>query len=48
MQPKDRGYLWDMVTACDDIIDFVREISADKVAKNKLIRFAVERQLIVV
>ena len=48
MQPKDRGYLWDMVTACNDIIDFVREMSADEFAENKLVRFAVERQLMVV
>ena len=48
MQPKDRGYLWDMLVACGDIIDFLNGISIEDFSGNKMIRYAVERQLIVV
>ena len=30
MQPKDRGYLWDMVVACGDILSFVKGISTEQ------------------
>ena len=48
MQPKDRGYLWDMIAACNDILSFVEGITAEQFIGGKLVRFAVERQLIVV
>ena len=48
MQPKDPAYLWDMVAACDDILGFIKGITAKQFADEKLVRVAVERQLIVV
>ena len=48
MQPRDRGYLWDMLVACNDILGFTEGVNIDGFNDNKLIRFAVERQHIVV
>jgi uncharacterized protein with HEPN domain len=48
MQPKDLGYLWDILRACTDIADFVQGFTPEQFASDKLVRFAVERQLIVV
>jgi uncharacterized protein with HEPN domain len=38
----DKGYLWDMKDACDDILEFTEGVSYHEFEKNKLIRFAVE------
>lgn len=50
MRPKERdlAYLWDMREAAREISDFVRGISYAKFEKNHLIRYAVERQLLVI
>jgi uncharacterized protein with HEPN domain len=49
MRPEDRdaALLWDMLEAAKDIRDFVEGISADNFASDKKIRYAVERQLLV-
>jgi uncharacterized protein with HEPN domain len=44
----DKGYLWDMKEACEDILQFTEGISFNEFEQNKLIRFAVERQLLVI
>ena len=48
MQPRDRGYLWDMLVACNDILGFIEGVTIERFTDDKLIRYAVERQLIVV
>lgn len=51
MQPKDqkdRSYLWDIKEACTDILEFTRTISFFEYEKSKLIRYSVERQIIVI
>jgi uncharacterized protein with HEPN domain len=44
----DKGYIWDMKEACEDIIEFTEGINYHQFEKNKLIKFAVERQLLVI
>jgi uncharacterized protein with HEPN domain len=48
MQPNDKAYLWDIEEACKDIIDFMKETSYSKFENDKMKRFAVERQLLVI
>lgn len=50
MQPEERdlAYLWDMLQAGRDVIDFTRGLSFPDFAKDKRTRFAVERQLLVI
>jgi uncharacterized protein with HEPN domain len=50
MQPeqKDLAYIWDISEACKDIEQFVLNIRFVDFAANKLIRFAVERQIMVI
>jgi uncharacterized protein with HEPN domain len=49
MRPEDRdaALLWDMIEAAKDIRDFVEGISAETFVLDKKIRYAVERQLLV-
>jgi uncharacterized protein with HEPN domain len=49
MQREDRdiGFLWDMREAARDTLDFVGNINLDGFAANRVLRFAVERQLAV-
>lgn len=48
MQTNDRGlsYLWDMYTAANEIVEFIRNCSLASFTRNKLLRYAVERQLL--
>jgi uncharacterized protein with HEPN domain len=48
MQPKDKAYIWDIQQAANDIIEFTSNISFSEFEKDKKIRFAVERQLLVI
>lgn len=45
---EDKSFIWDMVDACNDIIDFTKDINFHDFADNKMARFAVERQLLVI
>jgi uncharacterized protein with HEPN domain len=45
---KDKAYLWDIAEACKDILQFIKEIKFQEFAENKMIRYAVERQIIVI
>jgi uncharacterized protein with HEPN domain len=42
-----RAYLWDMREAARDILAFMDGVSFSQFAGNKMLRFAVERQLLV-
>lgn len=49
MQPEKRelAYLWDMREAAREIVGFVKDIKYSDFIRNNLIRYAVERQLLV-
>ena len=50
MQPEDRdlSYLWDMRQAATEIIEFMRGVSYDSYEHDKKLRYAIERQLMVI
>ena len=45
---KDKAYLWDISEACKDILEFIKGITFHQFSSNKMIRYAVERQLLVI
>jgi len=45
---EDKSYLWDILDACNDILLFLEKKSFEEFDKEKIIRFAVERQLLVI
>lgn len=45
---KDKSYLWDIKEACSDILQFIKDIKFNEFNQDKMRRFAVERQLLVV
>jgi len=48
LSESDKGYLWDIDDACSDIISFVEKTSFAAFESDKMKRFAVERQLLVI
>ena len=48
LNEKDRSYLWDIAQAGKEIIEFVEGITYHKFCETKIIRYAVERQLLVI
>lgn len=50
MRPEDRdnAYLWDMIQACRDILDFTEHKTLHDFEKDKMLRYAVERQILVI
>lgn len=50
MPPEDRdpAYLWDMLTAASDVVEFVRNMKFHEYEKNKLVQAAVERKIEVI
>lgn len=50
MQNKERdlAYLWDIRTAAQEILEFLQDVSQADFETNKQLRYAVERQLIVI
>lgn len=48
LDDRNRAYLWDITEACKDIIGFIKGISYEEFSENKLIRYAVERQIMVI
>ena len=50
MPPEDRelSYLWDMREAAREILSFVQGMKFAEFEKNKVLRYAVERQLLVI
>lgn len=45
---RDAALVWDMREAARDIQSFVADVTAEQFASDKKIRFAVERQLLVI
>jgi len=50
MQPEDRNlaYLWDMLEAAREIIEFIKGVRYTEFVENRMLRYAVERQLMVI
>ena len=50
MQPeqKDRALLWDIKEAAQDILEFVEGMSSQDFEASKVVRYAVERQVVVI
>ena len=48
LNDRDKGYLWDMLDAAKDILGFISDVHYEQFEANKMIRFAVERQLLVI
>ena len=48
LNEKDKGYLWDIEDACKDILQFLKNTTHNEFINNKMKRFAVERQLLVI
>jgi uncharacterized protein with HEPN domain len=50
MQPEQRdpALLWDMIKAAKDILDFTNGLNFKQFEKNKVVRYAVERQILVI
>jgi uncharacterized protein with HEPN domain len=48
LNDRDKSYLWDIVNACTDIIEFIEDTSFNEFENDKMKRFAVERQLLVI
>ena len=47
-EQKDAALLWDIKQAAEDIIDFVNGMKAHQFESNKVVRYAVERQILVI
>ena len=45
---QDLTYLWDMREAAKEIVTFFKGIRYDKFVRDRMIRYAVERQLLVI
>ncbi len=50
MQPEERdaAYLWDMREAAQEVLDFIRAANYARFASDKMLRYAVERQIHVI
>ena len=50
MQPdnKDAALLWDMLSAATEIAQFVEGVTYTEFQSNKMLRYAVERQILVI
>ena len=50
MQPEDRNIalLWDIREAARDIAEFIKDASYDQFVSKKTLRYAIERQVMVI
>jgi len=50
MQPsiEDKSCIWDAIDACNDIQEFITGMTFTDFENSKMVRFAVERQLLVI
>ncbi|HAQ61730.1 TPA: hypothetical protein DCR49_07010 [Candidatus Delongbacteria bacterium] len=48
LNDKDKSYLWDIAQASKEILEFIDGISYSKFCETKIIRYAIERQLLVI
>lgn len=44
---KDASYLWDIVHAAKDIVEFTADTNIERFSQDKMCRYAVERQIAV-
>jgi uncharacterized protein with HEPN domain len=47
-EERDIALLWDMQKAAQEIVDFTRNTTFEEFAENKVLRYAVERLLLVI
>ena len=47
-EERDIALLWDMRQAAKEILEFVAEINYEKFESSKVVRYAVERQILVI
>lgn len=45
---RDLSYIWDMRMAAQEILDFMQGVSREEFEENNQLRYAVERQLMVI
>jgi uncharacterized protein with HEPN domain len=45
---RDLSYIWDMRTAAQEILEFMQGVSQSEFERNNQLRYAVERQLMVI
>jgi uncharacterized protein with HEPN domain len=45
---RDLSYIWDMRTAAQEILEFMQGVSQAEFERNNQLRYAIERQLIVI
>jgi len=45
---KDKAYLWDIREACKEILEFIEGVTFLEFTNKKIIRYAVERQILVI
>ena len=48
MLHRDKAILWDIAHAAEEISEFVRDVTQKDFEQNRLVRYAVERQLMVI
>ena len=50
MQPdeRDAALLWDMREAAGEILQFMKHVSYNEFVSNKILRYAIERQILVI
>ena len=47
-EERDKAYLWDMLQAARDILEFTKKLDLHSFTEDRRTRFAVERQLLVI
>lgn len=48
LEHRDLAYVWDIVSAGTDIAEFISNLSFHEFERERMIRYAVERQLLVI
>jgi uncharacterized protein with HEPN domain len=47
-EQRDAAYLWDILQACQDILDFTQNKTFHDFENDKMLRYAVERQILII
>ena len=47
-EERDRALVLDMISAAEDILSFIKDCNFEKFSSSKILRYAVERQLLVI
>ena len=48
LEDRELSYLWDMRQAAQEVFEFMKDVKFAEFEKNKALRYAVERQLLVI